>query len=353
MSTYKRVNMTQTPIQFDNCPDFLNRYMNYLSSFSNKKPSTVIEYCTTLREFFQYIHFRNRMGYPPKEKDAHKDLDITCMSIQEVAAMTQDDVETYLAFLSNIIGNKSATLAKKLALLSEFYAYIEYNADDLGLTFPAGNPTRYIPHPKKESAPAAPLTMAQVQKLMNHAFGETALRDKAIIFLIATTALSLSEVAALNRSDLKHGTLTVEKNGKGSRVIHLFPECEQVLNAYLTESDNFFTGDSALFQSSEGDHRRLTPRAIQLRISKIALKAGISGVTAQTLRDTGTVFLLSTVHPQNRRMMLKYLGYSSAHAAERFTKWLPSEDAEMDHVGSQIRRGIPVGGFPGNVQLFR
>lgn len=330
MSTYKRANMAKSPSNYDNCPDFLERYLvNYLSSFSNKKPSTVIECCTTLREFLQFIHYKTRFHHIPETKDAHKDLDITCVTLEEVCIVSQDDIEEYLVFLETIVRNKSATLKKKLCLLREFYGYIANNADDLGVHLAHGDPVRYITAPRAELNTARPLSRSDVKRLMLGVSGETALRDRAIILLIATTALTLSQVVSLNRSSVDNGILTVQHSGK-VRTIPLGAECQELLNEYLLESDNYFEGDSALFKSIDGKSR-LTPRAIQLRITKAAANAGLQGmnVTAQSLRDTGAELILSSATPFQRRSLLRRLGYSFEYAEGRFP-WLFQEQEEQE-----------------------
>lgn len=339
MSTYKRANMTRAPTSYHNCPEFLERYLEYLSSFCNRSPSTVVEYYTILREFIQYVHYRNRFHEPPPTKDAHKDMDITFVFLPEMCQVTQEDVEQYMDFLAGTVGNKTATLRKKLAMLREFYAYIDTNAEELEVSLLDGNPARFIGNPKTNVMEPKPLRFEQVEKVLASVFGDSALRDKAIILLIATTALTLREVVSLNRSDAENGFLTVRLPGQEPKIVHLTESCQEVLDNYLAESENHFEGDSALFKTSDGKNRRLTPRAIQFRISKTSARAGLpeGAVTAQTLRDTGAAFLLSSVPDNQRYAMLYYLGYSTDHATRRFAWLFPNVQEQRKRIAKAVR----------------
>ena len=154
MSTYRRVDDNRAPEAYDNCPDFLEKYLNYLSVFENKKPGSVMETCISLREFFQFTHYCNVIHEKPSTSDAHKDMDITQMQLSEICQVTESDIEVYLCFLDTVTHNVMSTISKKLSYIRSFYSYLERNAPELGICLSEGNPALRIPNPKPAKADA-------------------------------------------------------------------------------------------------------------------------------------------------------------------------------------------------------
>jgi len=223
---------------FDNCPPFLDRYLDYLATFSNKRPATVIEVYVNLAEFCQYIHYTNKIGQRPTVKDAHKDMDISCMSLDELACVSREQVEEYLCFLDTVVRNAVATVRKKLLFLRAFYAYLLKNAEELGVMLPNGDPVCDIPIPKAKSKPPLVLTQQQIEKLANSTTGENTLRDRAIILTLATTAITITELVNLTCKDFCDDTLRIVKDGIAQREVYLPPHCCEALRKYLLSRED-------------------------------------------------------------------------------------------------------------------
>lgn len=309
-------NTNTADVAFENCPAFLERYLAYLSTFSNNSPATVMETCRTLREFCQYIHYRVKIREKPPTSDAHKDMDVSCMNLSELADVTQETVEEYFGFLDIIVRNSTATMKKKLVLLRGFYSYLERNADELGIRLADGNPTRYISILNPPTQAPKALSAMQIQRLLDGCLGDAADRDRAIILLVSTTALKLAEVTALDIEDLGDEFLTARKAGGAGRTVFLTAECKRAIRIYLT-SGGYESGP--LFRGID-TNKRLTPRAIQLRISKAAEVAGMSnlGINAEKLRDTAISTLLQGKRADEQAAILYHLGYRNAKSGQRF-----------------------------------
>lgn len=348
MSTYRRVDDNRAPEAYDNCPDFLEKYLNYLSVFENKKPGSVMETCISLREFFQFTHYCNVIHEKPSTSDAHKDMDITQMQLSEICQVTEPDIEVYLCFLDTVTHNVMSTICKKLSYIRSFYSYLERNAPELGICLSEGNPALRIPNPKPAKADAMRiLSIEQINKLVSSTTGSCAKRDSCIILLMATTGLTISEVCNLNRADLDRGknTLRVREPNGASRTAYVTPACADLLSGYLTELDAANADEpipAALFISSQKS-KRLTPRAIQKRITITAAAANMANlnITAQDLRNTAVATILGNSTLQQQQRILKSLGFRTNKHAARFLSALPCANSDIDAL-QQIVNNSPL-----------
>lgn len=103
-----------------------------------------------------------------------------------------------------------------------------------------------------------------------------AVRDRAIMELFYSSALRLSELTRLNRSDLDFGDKVVRVLGKGnvSRIVPVGSFAIKALQRWLrVRSEMARDGEQAVFVGHFG--RRLTSRAIQRRIDYWAKRQGI------------------------------------------------------------------------------
>src|SRR3989344_713723 len=114
---------------------------------------------------------------------------------------------------------------------------------------------------------------------------ETGLRDKAILELLFSTGLRVSELCNLNVDDvdLKRDEFSVRGKGGKVRVVFLSDSAKFHVKTYLDKRKGM---EEKLFP--------LTPRSIQRLIKHYAIKAGITRkVTPHTLRHSFATDLLS------------------------------------------------------------
>lgn len=112
----------------------------------------------------------------------------------------------------------------------------------------------------------------------------TALRDKAILELLFSTGLRVSELCSLNRDiHLADEEFSIRGKGEKVRVVFVSPEAKQSVQAYLAARKDL---DNALFIAHGGPKTkpkkqielRLTPRSIQRIVKHYATKAGITKI---------------------------------------------------------------------------
>lgn len=126
-----------------------------------------------------------------------------------------------------------------------------------------------------------------------------ALRDKAILELLFSTGLRVSELCSLTRDiDLRADEFPIRGKGEKIRVVFLSGEAKDAIRRYLDKRTDV---DDALFvkvvsskEQGEKSNLALTKRSIERIIKELAVKAGISKkVTPHVIRHCFATDLLS------------------------------------------------------------
>ncbi|MDQ5943239.1 MAG: integrase/recombinase XerD [Patescibacteria group bacterium] len=151
------------------------------------------------------------------------------------------------------------------------------------------------------------------------------LRDLAIVELLFSTGLRVSELAALNRDDLnfKTGEFSIRGKGQKDRPVYLSESAAAVLSKYLeVREDDYaplfihYRGTKSDF--NKGEYTRLTVRSIQRLVERYAKKAGIAKhVTPHTLRHSFATDLLT--NGADLRSVQSLLGHSNIVTTQVYT----------------------------------
>ncbi len=166
------------------------------------------------------------------------------------------------------------------------------------------------------------ITSAELDRLMKATMGtdEKALRDRAILEMLFSTGLRVSELCALDSDlDLTRDELSVRGKGDKVRVVFLSPEAKEAVRAYLKGRKDM---EEALFVNisaiGKKEPTRLTPRGVQLLMKKYAAKAGITKkVTPHVLRHSFATDLLS--NGADIRSVQALLGHASINTTQIYT----------------------------------
>jgi len=147
------------------------------------------------------------------------------------------------------------------------------------------------------------------------------LRDKAILELLFSTGLRVSELCALNNDiDLNKDEMSVRGKGDKVRVVFLSGSSKGVIKEYLSKRRDM---EEALFISLSNikeDKRdnRLTPRSIERLVKQYAIKAGITKkVTPHIIRHSFATDLLQ--NGADLRSVQMMLGHSSISTTQIYT----------------------------------
>jgi len=160
------------------------------------------------------------------------------------------------------------------------------------------------------------------------------LRDRAILELLFSTGLRVSEIANLNKENinLKSGEFSVRGKGGKIRLVFISDSAKDALLNYISKRKDL---DPALFThfkkgsggrgNKDANNKnksdlslRLTPRSIQRIVKKYAIKAGIvKKVTPHTLRHSFATDLL--MNGADIRSVQSMLGHSSITTTQIYT----------------------------------
>jgi site-specific recombinase XerD len=152
------------------------------------------------------------------------------------------------------------------------------------------------------------------------------LRDRAILELLYSSGLRVSELTNLNRDQVNLKTQEFSVRGKGGkiRVVFISDRAKNTLERYLEKRTDV---DPAVFarigikrleKKNKSDNLRLTPRSIQRIVKYYALKAGIvKEVHPHTLRHSFATDLIA--NGADIRSVQEMLGHSSVTTTQIYT----------------------------------
>ena len=155
---------------------------------------------------------------------------------------------------------------------------------------------------------------------------ESGLRDRAIIELLFSSGLRVSELCNLNIADINLDRREFVVRGKGSKDRPIFIDeaaagrVKDYLSARHDSLPALFLNNSknSGTVSQDGDFRRLTPRSIQRIIEKYTRLAGITKhVTPHTLRHSFATDLL--MNGADLRSVQSLLGHSDISTTQIYT----------------------------------
>lgn len=147
------------------------------------------------------------------------------------------------------------------------------------------------------------------------------LRDKAIMEVLFSTGLRISEICALNRYfDIARGEISIRGKGGKLRIVFLSERAKKAIKNYL---DKRADAEEALFVSFTKSKSpkiigRIIPRTIQRMVNFYSRKAGIpEKVHPHTLRHSFATDLL--VGGADLRSVQELLGHSNVSTTQIYT----------------------------------
>ncbi len=177
------------------------------------------------------------------------------------------------------------------------------------------------------------ITSAELERLMSAPGGSASgrkdsqsdelvvLRDRAILELLFSTGLRVSELCNLNQDlDLTRDEFSVRGKGEKVRVVFLSDEAKKAVAAYLKKRGDFgealFVGYSKARKTK--DLSRLTPRSVERLVKNYAMKAGITRkVTPHVIRHSFATDLLS--NGADLRSVQALLGHANIATTQVYT----------------------------------
>lgn len=167
------------------------------------------------------------------------------------------------------------------------------------------------------------ITPEELSRLLSAPEGEDekSLRDRAILHLLFSTGLRVSELCSLSRDvNFKAGEFSIRGKGNKVRVVFVSDEAKDAIDKYLKKRKDM---DDALFvkvdkEKSQKEKEGLARRSIERIVKHYAIKAGISKkVTPHVIRHCFATDLLS--NGADIRSVQMMLGHANIATTQVYT----------------------------------
>jgi len=293
-------------------------------------PEEVSEIKRKVKEFLEYMevekgaspltlrnyrHYLSRfLAWMKKEKIRQRLKDIN-----------PDIVREYRLFLSRFPDGKGGTLSRRtqgyhVIAIRSFLKWCIKNDQEVM------SPDK-IDLPKINERQVKFLNGEQVDRLLNapNMSKITGIRDKAILEVLFSTGLRVSELCKLDRDkiDLKRREFGIVGKGGRARVVFLSSRSTSWVEKYLAARDDgynpLFIRHSGKMDAADTDEKmRLTPRSVQRMVKKYARKVQITvDVTPHVLRHSFATDLL--VAGADIRSVQEMLGHKNIATTQIYT----------------------------------
>lgn len=217
----------------------------------------------------------------------------------------------YLAGMSK--ETRKSSIGRKLAAIRSFFRFL------LRRGTIATNPAELVATPKKEQLLPFHLDIDQATALMEapDVLQKYALRDRAILELLYSSGLRVSELTGLNIGELNLAAGMVRVTGKGGkeRIVPVGSRAMEAIEEYLgRRSDD--TVNAPLFLNTRGGriNRRSVARVVDAHVTRIA---AFKRISPHTLRHTFATHMLEG--GADLRAIQELLGHASLSTTQKYT----------------------------------
>lgn len=281
----------------------ITEFLGYLKSQRGYSEHTLRNYRIDLRHFFDFFK---------QKQDANGSPDY-------LEKIDYQAIRDYLATLFSRY--KRTSISRKLSALRSFFQYLERE----NLT--EANPTADISAPKQAQYIPVYLQVDEMFRLLEGPDQSTpmGLRDRALLEVIYSCGLRVSEAAGLDLSSIDYAERLVRVFGKGQkeRIIPIGSTALKAVQRYLEatmilrqKQGKEGKAQQALFLNPQG--KRLTTRSMHTIVKKYALKSQIMrDISPHSLRHTFATHLLDG--GADLRAVQELLGHVSLSTTQKYT----------------------------------
>ena len=222
----------------------------------------------------------------------------------------------YLSFLHR--KHAKTTIARKLSAVRSFYKFLVKK----GIIFE--NPAERILTPKLNKTIPVYLAVDEIFRLLDSIATDTlpGLRNRAIFETLYSSGIRVSELAAMDVSDVDFSAAVIRVFGKGhkQRIVPVGQKALAAITAYRTllqrQTDLANVKSGPLFLNRF--HKRLTPRSIARILKKLVGAVGIlTPISPHALRHTFATHMLDA--GADLRAVQELLGHKSLSTTQKYT----------------------------------
>lgn len=271
--------------------DKISEFLDYLRFEKKYSENTIKSYQTDLKKFNE---FENK----------------------NIKNITKDDIQDYIHYLASKENEETTSISRNISSLKSFYKFLELNR------YVKNNPLTTITNPKNMKKLPKVLSEEEVNKLLDiNLINDFDYRNKAMLELMYSSGLRVSELIELNVNDIDIENASVRIFGKGSkeRIVPLNEYATNALNEYiLYHRPNLFKHgeNNYLFLNNHGN--KMTRQGFFKILKKIAQEKGINKeLSPHTLRHSFATHLLA--HGADLRSIQELLGHSDISTTQIYT----------------------------------
>ena len=303
----------------------IDRFLEYCELDKNLSQKTVRMYAYYLEFFYEWMTTGKRAySMEPQDDKSRNKVEIKKI---DVGSISEETIRKFRLYLSRDYFNpfkgelKRQTQNYFLVALRSFFRFLVRKGYDV-------LSPEQIDLGKTRDRTIKFLSAKEVEKLLNAPDTEkiTGKRDKAILELLFSTGLRVSELVSLNRDqvNLKDAEFSVIGKGGRARVVFLTDTARDALKDYFDARDDQY---KALFVNYSGprpkdeldvEARRLTTRSVQRLVDKHRKKVGITiKIGPHVLRHSFATDLLQ--HGADIRSVQEMLGHKNISTTQIYT----------------------------------
>jgi integrase/recombinase XerC len=211
-------------------------------------------------------------------------------------------------------GLNKTTAGRRLASVRSFLKFMHREG------YIKSNPAKLVLTPQTQAALPQFLSVDEVFSLIEKpgGIGFIHARDRAILELLYSSGLRVSEIADLNTDDVNTREAMVKVRGKGrkERILPVGGKAVDAIKSYLVERILLKRTSRSLFLNRRGT--QLSERGVRRIVVKYARMVGINGrIGPHTLRHTFASHLLQG--GADLRVIQELLGHSSLSTTQKYT----------------------------------
>ena len=266
-------------------------YLDFSENIKGLSKNTTISYRRDLNKFLKFI---KKSG------------------VNDFESLTEEICSAWIAdlFQQNV---SARSIQRHISSAKGFFSYLKKS----GLV--TNSPFELISSPKSPSHLPNILSPEEVSQLLNFMpKNAQEKRDLAIIELIYSSGLRVSEAVGTNLSDFEDNKNFLRVLGKGSktRLVPVGRYAKNAIEDWIIERDKLLTKDDSLFVNLRGN--RITTRSVQERLKNIAIMQGLPPVNPHMLRHSFATHLLES--SGDLRSIQELLGHSSLSTTQIYTR---------------------------------
>jgi len=272
---------------------YIDIYKRYLTDKRQAPINTVSSYIRDITKFADFL------------RDGGKD---------DFAGVTESEIRLFLSRLEEN-GRSPATVSRSIASLKAFFGHMSEEG------FFGSNPVIGITVCALPKKPPRILTEEEIRRLLDQPDEKDpkSCRDKAMFETLYATGIRVSELIALDVSDVNLSTgLITCRNGK-ERMIPIYAAAVKSIGNYLGSARPLFADrdECALFVNTGGE--RMTRQGFWKVLKSYASKAHIDGeLTPQMVRHAFAAHLLE--NGADIRFLQEMLGHADISSTQKYAR---------------------------------